>query len=167
MDEGGRRIIVGVSGSLGSLAALRFAVDQARRTTGAMDAVLAWSPPGGENSPRSNLPPLVEVWSQQAAEQLRSAFSEAFGGIPGDLDVRLHVVRGRPGRVLLGLADRASDLLVLGTGTAGPMRRMLAGSVSSYCAARCHCTLVLAPPPSMAYYLRPRWNRIIRAGVTK
>jgi tRNA(Ile)-lysidine synthase TilS/MesJ len=43
MDESGtRRIVVGVSGSLGSLAALHRAVDQARRTGAEVLAVLAW-----------------------------------------------------------------------------------------------------------------------------
>ena len=162
MDEDGRRIIVGVSGSLGSLAALRFGVAQARRTSGAMDAVLAWSPPGGEASPRSDLPPLVAVWREQAAIRLRRGFSEALGGLPGDLDVGLHVVRGRPGPVLVGLADRATDLLVIGAATAGPVRRLLLGSVSGFCAARCRCTLVLAPQPPLAYDLRPRWHRRTR-----
>jgi nucleotide-binding universal stress UspA family protein len=170
MDEGDRRIIVGVSGSLGSLAALRFGVDQARRTTGAMDAVLAWSPPGGEASPRSDLPPLVQVWTEQAAQRLHRGFCEALGGVPGDLDVRLHVRRGRPGPVLVGHADRASDLLVIGASTAGAVRRLLLGSVGSYCATRSRCALVLAPQPSLAHELRPRWHRLTRnwvAGVAE
>jgi nucleotide-binding universal stress UspA family protein len=167
MDEGGRRIIVGVSGSLGSLAALRFGVEQARRTTGALDAVLTWSPPGGETSPRCNLPPLVAVWKEQAAQRLQRGFSEALGGVPGELDVRLHVVRGQPGPVLVGLADRGSDLLVIGAGTGGPVRRLLAGSVSGYYAARCRCTLVLTPQPSLAYDLRARRHRITRHWVAR
>ncbi|MFD8000700.1 hypothetical protein [Streptomyces mirabilis] len=42
----GRRVIAGASGSLGSLAALPRAADEARRTDAELLVVLAWEPPG-------------------------------------------------------------------------------------------------------------------------
>jgi nucleotide-binding universal stress UspA family protein len=145
------RIIVGVSGSLSSLAALRLAVGHARRTTGAMDAVLAWAPPGGETGPKVATPKvLVDLWTEMAAQRLRQAFDEALGGIPTDIDVRLHVVRGDPGKVLTCLAHRPDDLLVIGAGSAGAIRRRLHRTVGGYCTAHAGCPVILAPPPALA-----------------
>ncbi|TGA93813.1 universal stress protein, partial [Streptomyces sp. MZ04] len=44
----GARVVVGVSGSPASLAALRVGVDEARRAGRVLVAVIAWEPPEGE-----------------------------------------------------------------------------------------------------------------------
>jgi hypothetical protein len=147
------RVVVGVSGSLSSLAALRYGVQQARHHGGELHAVLAWTPPGGESGARGRTPaPLLRAWRDHAETRLRTAFEEAMGGPPLDLPVRALVVRGRPGPVLVAVADRGRDLLVLGATQVGPLRR-LAGTVNGYCAARARCLVVVVPPPVLAVAL--------------
>jgi nucleotide-binding universal stress UspA family protein len=156
MDDGGRRVFVGVSGSPASLAALRLAVTHARRTAADLHAVLAWTPPGGEVGPRSAPPQeLVDVWVDLAWQRLVGAFEEGLGGLPEDVDVRSHVVRGRPGPVLAARACRSDDVLVIGSGAArrtsvGRLHRLGSRPVHGYCTAVCRCTLVVAPPPPLA-----------------
>jgi hypothetical protein len=76
-------VIVGVSGSVRSLAALRVAVAEARRVGALLLPVLAWSPVGGEVAYRRGpCPPLLRVWEQMAGERMRTAFDEAYGGRP-------------------------------------------------------------------------------------
>src|SRR5207247_4680150 len=83
VTAGGRRVIAGVSGSLRSLGALRAAVAEARSAGAALQAVLAWSPAGGEIAyRRAPCPVLLRLWEQEACERLRDAFDQAFGGLP-------------------------------------------------------------------------------------
>lgn len=61
-DAGHHRVVVGLSGSLGSLTALHRAAAEARRTGAVLVAVLAWEPPGGEFAyRRSPCPPLLDA----------------------------------------------------------------------------------------------------------
>ncbi|WP_174501741.1 universal stress protein, partial [Streptacidiphilus neutrinimicus] len=74
------RVVVGVTGSAGSAAALRTAAAEARRSGRVLVAVLAWEPPGGEAAYRlAPDPALARIWERAAMERLDSAFAEAFG----------------------------------------------------------------------------------------
>lgn len=76
----GRRIVAGVSGSLGSLTALHRAADEARRHHCELLAILAWEPPGGELSHRrSPFPSPGADFRKDAADRLLSALRTAFG----------------------------------------------------------------------------------------
>jgi nucleotide-binding universal stress UspA family protein len=141
-----QRVIVGVSGSIGSLHALRRAVAEARMRDAALWSVLTWVPRGGELSyRRSPCVPLLRLWRDEAIQRLCQAWDDALGGIPSDLDARLFVLRGTPGVRLVGTADRESDLLVVGAGT-GTLRRLTKGSVSGYCTRRAGCGVLTVPP---------------------
>ncbi|MCU1684727.1 MAG: hypothetical protein JWQ81_5466 [Amycolatopsis sp.] len=151
MEDGVRRIIVGVDGSVGSLRALRRGVAEARLTGATVYGVLAWMPPGGEAiDRRAPSPHLRRYWERSAWEQLQHAWEEAFGGFPSDVDVRLLVARGNPGRVLVGLADKETDLLVIGAGSRNVFRRAVTASVSRYCTARAGCAVLAVPPSPLA-----------------
>src|SRR5579884_3561935 len=100
------RVVVGVSGSLSSLAALHRAVEEARTRNALLVPVLAWTPPGGEIAyHRSPCPPLLREWRAGAEQRLRTAFDQAFGGTPTGVAVRSLVVRGEPGPALVRIAD--------------------------------------------------------------
>lgn len=164
MSSDRRRIIVGVSGSIGSLQALREAVGQARTCGGDVHAVMAWTPPSGEVvNPGAALPPLLDLWADEAFRRLRKAFDEALGGPPDDVPVLLHVVRGHPGSVLVRLADRPDDLIVVATGTGGRLHRALWGSVSRYCVSHAPCRVLVVPPPELLRQCRRGWRRTPRA----
>ncbi len=81
---GVRRVIVGTSGSPGSLRALRYAEDLARANNATLIPVLTWVPPGGDLADRHQpCGYLRRIWQEDARQQLRDALIAAWGEIPG------------------------------------------------------------------------------------
>jgi hypothetical protein len=75
-----RRIIVGASGSPGSLRALRYAQQLARDLDGSMAPVLAWLPPDGDLADRRTpCEELRRIWAQDARLRLQDALN-----LPGE-----------------------------------------------------------------------------------
>jgi nucleotide-binding universal stress UspA family protein len=152
------RVVVGVSGTPSSLAALRAAVAEARRSGSQLVAVLAWLPAGGEIAyRRAPCPPLLRVWEDEAAWRLRNSFDEAFGGVPTDLPAELVVVRGDAADSLVQLADRPDDLLVIGAGARGTFARMIHGGTARRCLGRSRCHVLAVPAPDLLRSLP--WRR--------
>ncbi|WP_129310484.1 universal stress protein [Streptomyces sp. L2] len=159
------RVVVGVSGSLGSVTALRRATVLARRLGAELWPVLAWEPPGGDaathRSATSGL--LTEDWQRLAKQRLAAVLDEIFGEDGPGVTAYPVVVRGLPGPALVATADRDTDLLVVGAGRRG-LRRAFSGRVSRHCLAHAVCP-VLAVPPSplesalMAVHRRNAWHR--------
>ncbi|QMU77718.1 universal stress protein [Streptacidiphilus sp. PB12-B1b] len=145
------RVVVGVSGSLSSLAALHRAVAEARQRDAVLVPVLAWHAVGGETAYRTApCPQLLTVWEEAARRRLDTAFEQAFGGFPAGVRVLPLLVRDEnPGRALVRTADRPDDLLVVSTGRQGRLRRILHGSVSRYCLAHARCTVAAVPPSEL------------------
>jgi nucleotide-binding universal stress UspA family protein len=146
-----RRIIVGVSGSPGSLQALRHAADLARAHYAPLIPVLAWLPPGGDLADRSHPSPYLRaVWRGAAWQRLWQAIDLAFGSVPDGVAFEPEVVRGEPGHVLTALADHPDDMLVIGAGRRGVLAHALSCRVSRYCMAHAECPVVAVPPPALA-----------------
>ncbi|MFC1407534.1 MULTISPECIES: universal stress protein [Streptacidiphilus] len=141
------RVVVGVSGSLGSLAALRRAVTEARSRGRSLVAVLVWTPPGGEVGYRqAPCPALARAWADAAKGRLRTAFSETFGGYPPDVPVEPLVVRcDSVGRALCEIAGRPEDLLVVGAGKRGPLARLHHGHVARHVLGHARCPVLAVP----------------------
>ncbi len=115
--SGVRRIIVGVSGTPGSLQALRHAAELARVHSAPLVPVHVWTPPGGDLADRSHPSPyLRQIWRDAAWQRLWEAIDLAFGGVPEDVCLESDVVRGDPGDVLVGVACHPDDVLVIGAG---------------------------------------------------
>jgi nucleotide-binding universal stress UspA family protein len=149
------RIVVGVTGSLANLAALHAAVAHARRCDAPLVAVRAWLPVGGEIAySRGPCPPLLQVWRQQARNELALAFVDAFGGLPTDLAIDCITIRGEAGSGLVAAADDPDDLLVVGAGRRGRRAGMRFGSVARHCFAHARCPVLAVPPPEMIRELR-------------
>jgi nucleotide-binding universal stress UspA family protein len=145
--SGQRRVIVGASGSPGSIPALRHAGRIARRDDALLMVVHAWLPPGGDLAERRCPSPyLRRIWAEAAFERLGEAFEAAWGGVPDGLEVQRFVVRSEPGHALVELASSAGDLLVVGTGRRGLLGRPWHGRVSRYCLARSRCPVLAVPP---------------------
>jgi nucleotide-binding universal stress UspA family protein len=145
------RVITGVSGSPGSLRALRFAAEVAGERGVPLLPVLAWVPPGGELADRRcPSPHLRQIWRDAAAQELRDALDLAFGGRPADVTVQPAVVRGEAGPVLVAAAAEPGDLLVIGAGDRGPVRRWLGGRVARFCVAHAACPVIAVPPAELA-----------------
>ncbi len=140
-----RRVIVGASGSPGSLRALRHAEDLARNSDATLTPVLAWVPPGGELAARQPCPALVRIWHDAAWQQLWTALDAAWGQMPADLSVQPVVQRGQPGPVLVALASRLDDLLIVGAGRRGMLAWPSRGRVSRYCVSHALCPVLAVP----------------------
>jgi nucleotide-binding universal stress UspA family protein len=149
------RVVVGISGSVGNLAALHAAVAHAQRADAQLVAVLAWTPVGGEFIyPRAAGTPVPARWPQQAQNTLMGAFADALGGPPPDVPFRSIVVRGFAGSVLVSEASHPGDLLVVGAGRRGRLARLRSGSVKRYCLAHARCPVLAVPQPDMIRELR-------------
>ena len=149
------RVIVGTSGSPGSLHALRYGEGLARAHGAVLIPVLAWEPPGGDRGNR--IYPsgeLRQVYRDVAARRLRDALIAVWGKIPDDPLVQPHLERGPAGWVLVNLADHPGDVLVVGTGRRGALARMALSRVSRYCLAHAQCPVLAIPPPVLAHDLR-------------
>lgn len=143
------RLVVGASGSPGSLAALRYARDLALRIEVPVVAAQAWVPPGGDLAERRYpAPGLRRAWAEAARQRLEDAVLAAWGGAPPGLDLKLVVCRGEPGPVLVGTADSAGDVLVVGAGRRAVVSRMWRGRVARYCLAHARCPVLAVPQPA-------------------
>jgi nucleotide-binding universal stress UspA family protein len=119
------RVVVGVSGSAGSLVALRYAHDLAQDHDGGLMPVLAWA-------------------------RLSEAIDLGIGGPPAALRFEPHVVRGEAGAVLTRIARQRGDVLIIGTGRHGAMRRLASCHVARYCLGHGACPVIAVPPTDLA-----------------
>ncbi|MBB5157565.1 universal stress protein [Saccharopolyspora phatthalungensis] len=145
MSENELRIVVGVDGSPGSRAALRWALRYAEQCGGAVTAVIAWSPPTfTEVAP---MPPVLsdEDSVARAEWELRKAVDETRASLETSVPVRQEVARGHAVRALLDCAQDA-DLLVVGSRGHGGFVGALLGSVSLHCVTHAHCPVVVVRP---------------------
>ncbi len=150
------RVVVGVSGSPGSLTALRRAAEEARLREAELWAVLTWEPPEGDlqarRSPYASF--ILDEWQRRAREKLVTALTEVFGAGMPDFPLQTLVARGAPGRVLVRIAEGEQDVLVVGAGRRELLRRVLRPSVSRYCLAHATCPVLAVPPSPLEAGLR-------------
>ena len=150
---GGPLVVAGVSGSPGSVHALRYAADLARRHGAALVPVLAWVPPGGDMAEHKYPDPeLRRLWKQDAWQRLRGAIGTAFGGYPHGVRTWPLVLRGAAGPELVGLASQPGDLLVIGAGRRTALTRLACCPVARHCLAHAHCSVFAVPPPDLAQH---------------
>jgi nucleotide-binding universal stress UspA family protein len=107
-------------------------------------------PPGGELAARQPCPALVRIWHDAAWQRLWDALETAWGQIPADLSVQPAVQRGQPGPVLVALADRLDDLLIVGAGRRGLAAWPGRARVSRYCVTHARCPVLAVPPATLA-----------------
>ncbi|MBC2874395.1 MULTISPECIES: universal stress protein [Streptomyces] len=145
------RVVVGVDGSAGSVAALRQGAREAARHGAVLCPVYAWAPPGGEAADAVSPAPsdVCAHWERAAATVVRETCEAAFGPAPPGTVLRPRAVRAAPGPALVALARDPGALLVVGTGEHGPLHRALHGSVSRHCLRHARCpVLVVHPSPA-------------------
>ena len=139
------RVIVGVGSSLGAYEALRYAVAEARRRRTDLLAVRAYRSAGYAQSP---LP--AHCVADAALALVEGAFAEALGGAPPDLPVEVVVRDGHAARVLVGTANRESDLIVIGGCGTRRLPRLRSTAVARFCAREAGCPVVIVPPNALA-----------------
>ena len=146
---GGPLVVAGVSGSPGSVRALRSAAELARRHGAALVPVLAWVPPGGDLAEHKYPDPeLRRLWKQDAWQRLRAAIGTAFGGFPHGVRTWPLVLRGEAGPELVSLASQPGDLLVIGAGRRTALTRLVCCPVARHCLAHAHCPCSPSRPPT-------------------
>ncbi|MCE3556083.1 universal stress protein [Pseudonocardia sp. RS11V-5] len=137
------RIVVGVDGSPGSLAALRRAVREASGRRLAVHAVTAWDFP--VESTFADTATVGEVHPLVAAEGILVSALVDTGVAADDETVMTALIKGHPAEVLMQIAEGA-DLLVVGSRGHGTIFGALLGSVSHYVAAHAACPVVVIKP---------------------
>jgi len=149
-----RRIVVGVDDSSGGLSALRWAVRQARVSRSQLVAVRSWAlglpRHGGRRHRRKRHSAVVLLFAgneqrSESAEIVRQAFRDAVGGFPRDVPLVIKTPEGDPGAALADIATADGDLLVVGTERGRSAKRLVHGSVSSYCRQNAQCPVVVVP----------------------
>ncbi|MBQ0924932.1 universal stress protein [Saccharopolyspora endophytica] len=136
-----RPIVVGVDGSPASLQALRWALDQARRTEATVTAVMAWTVPELYDWPMPTAAQLDLATRNWLHDIVRAA-------VPEDELPRIHLraAGGHPAEVLLDHA-RAAELLVVGHRGTGTFTQALLGSTARYCVDHATCPVVVVRDP--------------------
>ncbi|MGY1823802.1 universal stress protein [Geodermatophilus sp. SYSU D00079] len=142
-----RRVVVGVDGSTGARAALRFALEDAARRGVPVEAVAAYRPP--------------EVWMdfyamdereadrarEVAVERAEAFLAEVLREVPQPVpEVRVRAVMGAAAEVLIR-ESAGADLLVVGSRGHGGFSSMLLGSVSMQCALHAECPVTVVHSP--------------------
>jgi nucleotide-binding universal stress UspA family protein len=140
--EAVQTIVVGVDGSPGSTAALRWALEEARLRRAKLRVIRAWLYPriDGYGSIPAELP-YMDALRNDVEELLDAVVDEVAGENPGVSIVRV-AVEGPPAEVLIEAAADA-DLLVVGSRGPGGFSGLLLGSVSQQCAHHASCPVVI------------------------
>jgi nucleotide-binding universal stress UspA family protein len=129
-------ILVGVSGSPASLAALQWAADEADRRGCRLRIVLIWE----HEQHASYAQQADRVDGPERSEQARSVLTSAVRAVLGSGPRRNATVEAVEGRVEQALvtASADADLLVLGSGPAA-----MIGPVTRTCLTEAHCPVVV------------------------
>jgi nucleotide-binding universal stress UspA family protein len=146
-------IVVGVSGSAASAAALRWAADEAARCGGQLRVVLVWSP---DHRAAYAPPPHAGDPQQQMmrARRVLAATVQAVLGPTLHRDVTVEVAEGMPERALID-RSAAADLLVLGSASAHALTGSSIGPVIRTCLSRAHCPVVIVSAADPAEHDQP------------
>jgi nucleotide-binding universal stress UspA family protein len=151
-------VIVGVDGSEGADAALRYGVEEAARRGWAVKAVHVWHEPVIVSAVGNGLGGGSRRELEQGARRL---LADAVGrlGDAGVVEVEQVLLEGQAGVRLAGAAS-AHDLLVVGTRGLGGLGRLVLGSVALACAQNARCPTVIVPPRSAVADLSERQDDV-------
>jgi nucleotide-binding universal stress UspA family protein len=139
-----QRIVVGIEGSPGSRAALRWAIDEARVRNAVLDVVTAYLPTYVPAAPDFGYVPLDPIDLVEEVRKMQDDVVEsarATTDVAG-IEIRQQLGRGRAADTLIAAADGAS-MLVVGNRGRGGFRGMLLGSVSQQIAQHATCPVVI------------------------
>ena len=153
-------IVVGIDGRPEGDAALRFAVEEARRTGETVEAVTSWTVEAIAPYPAPGVFLPAEQLVHEAGLRLDDAIARVLGDPPA-MQISSRVVTGDPGRALVEAA-RGARMLVVGSRAIGTVRAALLGSVSRYCAHHAVCPVVVVPSPHVHDTAEPRVDGLTR-----
>jgi nucleotide-binding universal stress UspA family protein len=138
-------IVVGVDQSAGSLAALRFAFEEARLRDATLRVVHAWQYGYiGVGFMEASYPLVggdIKELQDAGEAALEATVREAIPDTDG-MAIERRVMEGRPAEVLVE-QSLGADLLVVGSRGHGGFAELLLGSVSHQCASHARCPVVI------------------------
>jgi nucleotide-binding universal stress UspA family protein len=134
------RIVVGIDGSAGSLAATEWAAHQAELTRCALTAVTTWVWPASFGVAFSYVPSDYNP-SADAQKVLDAALAPIRAAHP-DLPIETVITEGHPAPILVE-TSKGAQLLVVGSRGQGEFAGMLLGSVSEHCVTNAHCPVLV------------------------
>jgi nucleotide-binding universal stress UspA family protein len=152
-------IVVGVDGSPGSVAALRWALAEARLRGAPLRLVHAYQVPplplgdAGLGAAGMALPSIASedverlraASEAEASRTIEATLERVDGEATSGIDIQRDVVEGPAASVLIE-AGRGAALLVVGSRGRGGFVGLLLGSVSQQCAQHPPCAVVILPP---------------------
>ena len=142
------RIVVGVDGSEGSRAALRWALRQADGQDATVEAVTVFSCPAPGALLAMEAMPIPQVNVDELRREAEELLGTTVAQVQEEVDVHPEVVEavleGPVARRLIERADGA-DLLVVGSRGLGGFRGLLLGSVGHQVVSHAPCPVVVLP----------------------
>jgi nucleotide-binding universal stress UspA family protein len=148
MPEGAtHRIVVGMEGSGGAKAALRWALSEARYRNATVDVVTAYAPTYVPASPEFNYVPLDPANLEDEVRKMQNTVVDEVlaEGCGRNIVVNRILMRGRAPETLIEAA-KGADMLVVGSRGRGGFRGLLLGSVSQQIAHHGTCPVVIVRP---------------------
>ncbi|GHH31254.1 universal stress protein [Streptomyces lanatus] len=142
-----QRIVVGINGSLNSLVALQRAGTEARLTGRRLLAVLVWRPCDTDPPSGTNRSPLKGTRTA-AMGLLKDILNDVFTATDDAVPISGLVISGTAGRTLVQIANKETDLLVIGGGHHGRLRRWRS-PVAHYGLTHATCPVLAVPPPTL------------------
>lgn len=136
------KIVVGVDGSAGSRAALRWAHEEAGLRHATLDVVTVWQFPMMTSLPAFGAMPPPDDLSGDAENALLQTLMDEGIASTDEVPVTTVVAEGAAAPTLLEAAKDA-DLLVVGHRGHGGFTGLLLGSVSQQCATHAVCPVVI------------------------
>lgn len=134
-------IVVGIDGSAGSRAALRFAAEEAELRRAVLTVVSVWHVPAGVYLQPTYVELDLDVLQQAAREVAEQEIADVMGAERAK-GVELLMRQGNPAQALLE-ASHEAEMLVVGSRGHGGFAGLLLGSVSQQCAAHASCPVVV------------------------
>jgi nucleotide-binding universal stress UspA family protein len=138
------RIVVGVEGSGGARAALRWAISEARYRNAVVEVVTAYAPTYVPAAPDFGYVPLDPV---DLVDQVRKMQDAVIDGVlescpAADVRIERRILKGRAADTLIKAAENA-DMLVVGNRGRGGFIGLKLGSVSQQIAHHASCPVVI------------------------
>ncbi|NNE72524.1 MAG: universal stress protein [Acidimicrobiales bacterium] len=136
-----RRIVVGVEGSGGARAALRFAIQEAKYRDAYIDVVTAYLSTYVPVAAEIGFTPLDPIDLVGEVEKMQQEVVQSV--IDDDsVEIRTRLLKGRAAETLIE-ASEGAEMLVVGNRGRGGFRGLLLGSVSHQIAQHASCPVVI------------------------
>lgn len=136
------KIVVGVDGSAGSIAALHWAYQEAQLRKCRLEIVSAWHFPVAVSMPGMMAMPAPEDLQESTRNGLLKVLRQEGISAEGPVEVTTAVGEGIASSLLLSASEDA-DLLVVGSRGHGGFGGLLLGSVSQQCVTHASCPVVV------------------------